>query len=146
MVQSLSVDLRRRVVAAVESGMSRRQAAARFGVGVSSAIRWVSQWRLTGDLSPKPRGGRRPGRIEDHGALIMAWVEAAPDLTLQEIAARLEEAVGYRPPPSVVHGFFKRRGITRKKRRLTLPSRTDRTSHAGVRPGSKTSPSSTPSA
>ena len=134
MAQSLSVDLRRRVVAAVEAGMSRRQAAARFGVGVSSAIRWVSQSRLTGDLSPKPRGGRRPGRIEGHGDLVMAWVEAEPDLTLQEIAGKLEEAVGYRPPPSVVHGFFKRRGMTRKKRRPTLPSRTGRTSHAGVRP------------
>ena len=142
MARSLSVDLRRRVVAAVESGMSRRQAAARFGVGVSSAIRWVAQWRLTGDLSPKPRGGLRPGRIEGHGDLI---IEAEPDLTLQEIAAKLEEAV-YRPPPSVVHGFFKRRGMTRKKRRPTLPSKTGRTSHGGVRPGSKTSPSSTPSA
>ena len=80
MAQSLSVDLRRRVVAAVESGMSRRQAAARFGVGVSSAIRWVSQSRLTGDLSPKPRGGSRPGRIEGHGDLIMGWVEVEPDL------------------------------------------------------------------
>ena len=116
MAQSLSVDLRRRVVAAVEAGMSRRQAAARFGVGVSSAIRWVSQSRMTGDLSPKPRGGLRPGRIEGHGDLVMAWVEAEPDLTLQEIAAKLEEAVGYRPPPSVVHGFFKRRGMTRKKK------------------------------
>ena len=114
MGQSLSVDLRRRVVATVESGMSRRQAAARFGVGVSSAIRWVSQWRLTGGLPSKPRGGRRPSRIEGHGDPIMAWVEAEPDLTLQEIAARLEEAVGYRPPPGVAHGFLKRRGMTRK--------------------------------
>ena len=126
--------------------MSRRQAAERFGVGVSSAIRWVTQSRMTGDLSPKPRGGRRPGRVEGHGDLIMAWVEAGPDLTLQEIAAKLEKAVGYRPPPSVMHGFFKRRGMTRKKRRPTLPSRTGRMSYAGVRPGSKTSPSSTPSA
>ena len=76
----------------------------------------------------------------------MAWVGAEPDLTLQEIAARLEEAVGYRPPHSVVHGFFKRRGLTPKKRRHMLPNRTDRTSQAGVRPGSKTSPGSTPSA
>lgn len=146
MAQSLSVDLRRRVVAAVESGMSRRRSAARFGVGVSSAIRWVAQLRLTGDLSPKPRGGRRPGRIEGHGDLIMAWVEAEPDLTLREIGAKLEEAVGYRPPPSVVHGFFKRRGMTRKKRRPTLPSKTGRTSRADVRPGSKTNANSTPSA
>jgi transposase len=146
MAQALSLDFRQRVVAAVEAGMSRRQAAARFGVGVSSAIRWVSQSRATGDVTPKPRGGRRPSRIEGHADLIMAWVEAEPDLTLQEIALRLKEAVGYRPPPSVVHGFFRRRSVTRKKRRLTLPSRTGRTSHAVVGPGSRTSPSSTPSA
>lgn len=145
MAQALSVDLRQRVVAAVEAGMSRRQAAARFGVGVSSAIRWVGQLHATGDLSPKPRGGRRPSRIEGHGDLIMAWVEAEPDLTLQEIALRLEEAVGYRPPPSVVHGFFRRRGMTRKKRRRTLPSRTGRMSHADAEPGSKANPNSTPS-
>ena len=101
MANALSVDLRRRVVAAVEGGASRRQAAARFGVGVSSAIRWVAQSRQTGDLAPKQRGGRRPSRIDGHADLIMAWVDAEPDLTLPEIATKLEEATGYRPPPSV---------------------------------------------
>lgn len=127
MANALSLDLRRRVVAAVEAGASRRQAAARFGVGVSSAIRWVAQSRATGDLEPKRRGGRRPSRVDGHGDLIMAWIDAEPDLTLEEISARLDEATGYRPPPSVVHAFFKRRGVTRKKRRRTRPSRTGRT-------------------
>ena len=127
MVKALSLDLRKRVVAAVEAGASRRQAASRFGVGISSAIRWVSQLRETGELAPRRRGGHRPSRIDGHGELIMGWVEAEADLTLSEIAARLEEATGYRPPPSVVHGFFKRRGVTRKKRRGTQPNRTDRT-------------------
>ena len=126
MANALSLDLRRRVVAAVEAGASRRQAAARFGVGVSSAIRWVTQSRETGDLAPKQRGGRRPSRIDGHADLIMAWIGAEPDLTLPEIAAKLEEATGYRPPPSVVHGFFKRRGVTRKKRRRTPPNKTGR--------------------
>ena len=39
MTKPLSVDLRGRVVAAVDAGRSRRQAAARFGVSISSAIR-----------------------------------------------------------------------------------------------------------
>tara|TARA_R110002072_G_scaffold122856_2_gene257789 strand:- start:53 stop:439 length:387 start_codon:yes stop_codon:yes gene_type:complete len=128
MANALSLDLRRRVVAAVEAGASRRQAAARFGVGVSSAIRWVAQAWATGDLAPKRRGGaRRASRIDTYASLIRGWIAAAPDLTLAEIAARLDEEVGYRPPPSVVHGFFKRRGVTRKKRRRTPPSRVDRT-------------------
>jgi transposase len=128
MANAHSLDLRRRVVRAVEAGASCRQAAARFEVGVSSAIRWVAQLRRTGNVAPKPRGGpRRPSRIDPHGALIMAWIETVPDLTLTEIAAKLEDAVGYRPPPSVVHDFFKRRGVTRKKRRRTLPNRTGQT-------------------
>ena len=57
----------------------------------------------------------------------MEWIETVPDLTLPEIAAKLEDAVGYRPPPSVVHNFFKRHGVTRKKRRRTPPNRTDPT-------------------
>lgn len=127
MANALSLDLRRRVVSAVEAGASRRQAAERFGVSVSSAIRWVAQSRETGDLAPKRRGGRRPSRIDGHGELIMVWIGAEPDLTLPEISARLEGETGYRPPPSVVHGFFKRRGVTRKKRRRTPPSKAGRT-------------------
>lgn len=128
MANAHSLDLRRRVVGAVAAGASCRQAALRFEVGVSSAIRWVAQSRETGDIAPKPRGGpRRPSLIEPHGALIMDWIEAEPDLTLLEIAAKLETAVGYRPPPSVVCEFFKRRGVTRKKRQRMPPSKTGRT-------------------
>lgn len=128
MATALSVDLRSRVIAAVDDGMSRRRAAARFGVSYSSAIRWVRQARETGDLAPKPQGGaRRESIIDRHAALVMGWIDAEPDLTLPEIAMRLADAVGYRPPPSVVHTFFKRHGVTRKKRRRTRPSRTART-------------------
>ena len=127
MANALSLGLRRRVVSAVEAGASRRQAAIRFGVGVSSAIRRVAQARETGDVAPKPRGGpRRPSRIEPYGDLIMNWLDEEPDMTLPEIAARLDEAVGYRPPPSVVHELFKRRDVTRKKRRRTPPSKAGR--------------------
>lgn len=55
MAHALSLDLRRRVVAAVDAGASRLQAALWFGVGVSSAIRWDAQARETGDVEPRPR-------------------------------------------------------------------------------------------
>lgn len=128
MARALSVDLRRRVVDAVAAGSSCRSAAARFGVGVSSAIRWVARVRERGDCLPRKQGGdRRSHRIDTHRTLILDWVEAEPDLTLAELSARLAGAVGYRPPVSVVHRFFERHGVTRKKRRLTRPSRSART-------------------
>ena len=49
-----------------------------------------------------------------------------PDLTLAEVGERLDDAVGYRPLPSIVSRFFKRHGLTRKKRLLMLPSKSDR--------------------
>lgn len=129
MAKALSVDLRRRVVDAVAAGASCRAAAARFGVGVSSAIRWVARDRERGDLEPDKRGGNvRSHRIDAHRDLVLAWIEETPDLTLAEVADRLDAATGYRPLPSIVCRFFQRHGVTRKKRRRTLANRTGRTS------------------
>ena len=50
MTRPLSIDLRERLVSAVEGGTSRRAAAARFGVAASTAIKWVDQWRRTGHV------------------------------------------------------------------------------------------------
>ena len=128
MAKALSLDLRRRVVDAVHAGSSCRAAAARFGVGVSSAIRWVARAKAGRGLEPGKRGGdRRSQRIDAHRELILGWIAAEPDLTLAEIAARLDAAVGYRPLPSVVCRFFQRHGMTRKKRRRMPPNRTGRT-------------------
>jgi transposase len=128
MAKALSVDLRRRVVDSVEAGSSCRAAAERFGVGVSSAIRWVARARTRGDVEPDKRGGNvRSHRIDAQRDLILNWIETEPDLTLTEVADRLDEAVGYRPLPSIVCRFFQRHGVTRKKRRRTRPSRSERT-------------------
>jgi transposase len=127
MAKSLSIDLRRRVVDAVEAGSSCRAAAERFGIGVSSAIRWVQRARTRGTLEPDKRGGnQRSHRIDAHRNVILRWIEEEPDLTLMEIADRLDAAVGYRPLPSIVCRFFQRQGITRKKRRRMLPSKNAR--------------------
>jgi transposase len=57
MGKPLSVDLRERVVAAVDGGLSRRKAAERFGVSISSAIRWTSLRRGTSEVRPQRQGG-----------------------------------------------------------------------------------------
>jgi transposase len=67
MARSLSVDFRRRVVGAIEGGLSCRAAAQRFGVSASSAIRWRAQEQREGDVRPKLQGGdRHSHRIEAH--------------------------------------------------------------------------------
>lgn len=125
MGKALSVDLRERVVAAVADGASCRAAAARFDVGVSSAIRWVARAQARGDVAPDKRGGNvRSHRIDAHRDLILSWIAVETDLTLAEVAERLEQAAGYRPRPSIVCRFFQRHGVTRKKRRRTPPNRT----------------------
>ena len=57
MGHALSVDLRFRLLAAVDGGLSCRAAAARFGVAPSTAIRWQAQQRETGSVASKPQGG-----------------------------------------------------------------------------------------
>ncbi len=52
MAAPLSLDIRKRIVAAVEDGSSRRAAAARFAVSESTAIKLVQQWEQTGSLEP----------------------------------------------------------------------------------------------
>lgn len=125
--KAISVDLRERAVRMVDEGASRHAAARRFGVSVSSVVRWVQRSRTRGDLTPDKRGGnRRSHRIDAHRDLILGWIEATPDLTLAEIAGRLE-ALGCRTFPSVVHGFFRRHGVTRKKRPRMRRSRAAKT-------------------
>jgi transposase len=122
MARSLSVDLRRRVVGAIEGGLSCRAAAQRFGVSASSAIRWRAQERREGDVRPKLQGGdRHSQRIEAHAELILSAVAAKSDITLAELRERLKER-GVAVAIGTLWRFFKRRKITRKKRRRTPPN------------------------
>ena len=115
MSKPLSVDLRERVVAAVDAGMSRRRAAERFGVSLSSAIRWTAQARRTGDVRPRPVGGdQRSRRIEAHAGVILGAVEGKPDITLAELRDLLARQ-GVPVAVSTLWRFFARRRITLKK-------------------------------
>ena len=123
MPSALSVDLRERVVAAVEEGASRRQAAKRFGVSPTSAIRWYESFAQEGRIAPKPMGGdQRSQTIEAQADLIVSTYEAKPEIFLPELQETLAER-GLRVGVSSLSRFFKRHGITRKKTPATRPSR-----------------------
>jgi transposase len=73
MAQALSLDLRRRVVDAIKRGLSCRQAAERFGVSASSAIRWYGRLKEQGNVAAQKQGGdRRSGRIEAEAGFILS--------------------------------------------------------------------------
>ncbi len=128
MSKALSLDLRTRVLAAIAGGLSCRQAAARFGVSASSAIRWRAREREHGDARPKALGGdRRSARVEAHAALILALVDGTPDIALDELRTVLAQrgvSIGY----GTLWRFFRRHAITRKKRPRMPPSRIGQTS------------------
>jgi transposase len=122
MAKALSLDLRQRVIEAIRQGMSHRQAAARFGVSASSAIRWAAQLRTTGNIAPKKQGGdRKSGRIEAQAAFLLDQVARVPDISLAELQAKLDER-GVRVGIGTLWRFFRRHRITRKKRRRMRPS------------------------
>ena len=90
MGRALSQDLRDRVVAAVEKGLSCRASAARFGVGVATAIRWRKMALTHGRaVARKPGGDQRSSKTEAHADVILAMLEEKGDITLAEIRAGL---------------------------------------------------------
>ncbi len=143
MTRPLSNDLRKRVVSAVDGGMSRRAAAERFGVAVSTAIKWVARWRSTGNVRPRAQGGDKRSRpIEVHAGEILSWVAEKPDMTLAEITLQLTETHGLKVAPSSVWRFLDRHGMTVKKPR-TPASNSVLTFCADAGVGSRPSPIST---
>ena len=121
-----SVDLRKRVVAAIEGGMSRNQAARQFGVAISTAIGWMQRVEQTGSVAPGQMGGHKPKAISGEHALWLSQRIRAGDFTLRGLVAELGERglkVDYRSVWEFVHAeklsFKKKRGgwRTRSARR-----------------------------
>ena len=116
MAKSLSFDLRSRVLAAIEQGLSCRQAAARFGVSASTAIRWQALVRSGGDGRAKQQGGDRLShRTEAHAGLIAAALAETPDITLPELKEHLADQ-GAATSVTALWRYFRRHEITRKKK------------------------------
>jgi transposase len=121
-----SVDLRERVVAAIEGGISRNQAAKQFGVAISTAIGWMQRVEQTGSVAPGQMGGHKPKAISGEHAVWLSRRIRAADFTLRGLVAELGGRglkVDYRSVWEFVHAeklsFKKKRGgwRTRSARR-----------------------------
>jgi transposase len=111
-----STDLRVRVIRFVEKGEAARSAARHFEIGDSTAIRWVKRWRETGNVAAKPLGGRSRSPLEADRDWLLELVGRQPDLTLEEIQARLLEERRRKAGIGAVWRFFDRHDISFKKK------------------------------
>ena len=113
MSKAYSADMRARVIARVESGGSRREAAEHYEVSASTAVIWVKCFRETGRCAAKPRGGS-VSPLEEQAEFLLALIDEQPDLTLDEVvsAMRKHKVAGSR---TAVWRFFQRHKMTFKK-------------------------------
>ena len=114
MVRPYSNDLRERVVCAVESGETCRAVAVRFGVAVSSVVKWSQRYRATGSVAPGQMGGHRRRILEPHRDFIIEQIGRTPHLTLhglKEILAVRGVSVSHQ----AVWTFLRREGLRFKK-------------------------------
>ncbi len=111
-----SMDLRERVMAAIEGGMSTHQAAAVFSIGIATAGTWSRLKRATGDVMPAKQGKPKGSVLDAHGDFIFGLIRAIPDITLEEIAERLADERGVKVVATAVWKFLDRHDMTHKKR------------------------------
>jgi transposase len=114
MTAPLSNDLRVRVVAAIPAGESCRSVAARFGIAVSSAVKWSQRYRSSGSVEPGKMGGHRKRVLEPYRDFIVERLRETPHLSLHGLKAELA-ARGVKVSHDTVWRFLRREGLRFKK-------------------------------
>jgi transposase len=114
MARALDDDLRLRLLKASAAGLSARQAAARFEVGISTAIRWIARAK-DGEPTSRPQGWKRPSALDAHEAFVIELIEERKDVTLDEMVALLSAERQVRISRSAVGAWLRGRGWTFKK-------------------------------
>ena len=109
-----SIDLRRRAVAAVAGGQSRRQVAKLFNVGESSVIRWCARQAASGTCAAKPMGGHRRPILLSERDWLLARLSVAPDLTVRGLLRELGDR-GIKVSYGALWAFLAAEGLTFKK-------------------------------
>jgi transposase len=138
MGKSLSLDIRERVVALVEEGLSCHEAARRLRISAASAVRIMQRKRRTGEVSAAPQGRPRRSKLDAVSDWLMARVEAVPDITMPELADELALVHEIRATPAMLsRHLIHRLGITYKK----IPDRDGEAAQTGPRRAIRVAPS-----
>ena len=124
MARPYSQDLRDRVI---DAGLSARQAAERFGIGIATAIVWTRRAR-EGERRARKQGQPKRSKLDPHRDYLLGLIEAEPDVTIAEMQARLLAEARVSASVAAIWTFLDRAGLTFKKRPPTRPSRSVPTS------------------
>ena len=111
-----SMDLRERVRAEISNGGSRRAAARRYDVSPSFAVKLIGRMSRTGSVEPA-RQGRPPGggKLAPYLTALLDWVEAEPDITMPELAARLQAEKAITAHPASLSRVLLKAGLSFKR-------------------------------
>jgi transposase len=145
MPKPYSQDLRDRVIDAVRKGaMSRRAAARRYEISESVAIKWLERVERDGSRAPVGHGGHRASKLMPHREFLEAARTEKSDITLQALCDRLLSERDVKADTSMMSRFFRRIGVTLKKRPWSRASRIAPTSAATADDGEPIRASSIP--
>ena len=132
-MKAYPVELRSRIVAAVDGGVGSLPAvAALFHVSINCVANYLRLRDETGSLRPRPyHGGRAPAIPEHRYDELRQLLADQPDLTLEQIRDRLRLDCSL----AAVCRTLQKLKLTRKKKRCRQPSSNDRTSRPHARSG-----------
>ena len=116
-MKAYSLDLREKVLRAVDQGFSRGDIIKLVGVSRATIKRYLKQRRETGDVAPRAIPGRPSKKLDLLQAELEAQLRAHDDVSLAEHCRLWEQSHGLRVSPSTMHEAIRRLGWTRKKRR-----------------------------
>ena len=94
MVKPYSMDLRKRIVNAVEEGGSIRKVAKRFAVGKNLVQKLITQMRTEGNIIPGKQGGTAVSPVWQYKDQLLEIFESKTDATLKEYCELLADKTG----------------------------------------------------
>lgn len=118
-MKAYSEDLRERVIAAVEAGKTQAEVAAQFQIHKSTLEKWWYRWRDTGSSAALPPASGPKRTLQAAESFLRAEVKKQPDVTLEELCERVQEAKGLKASPSMMCRELKILNLPRKKSRST---------------------------
>jgi len=115
-MKAYSLDLRTRVLAAIDDGMSRTDAVRTFQVSLGSIKRWMRLRQTSGSLAPRPRKGKTASISAAQLPTLRFQLEQFPDASLAEHARRWHDDHTTSLSPWTLGRAIRRLGWSRKKR------------------------------